>query len=146
MDANVLKLLADDAESLSVIASAVQDALVRPSEIRFDARARGLVIAMNRFRWEVAGSRAPYFRSRAVLVFSGVETVQSSALPRRADTVLALLDVRFTAAADPPGGIVQLVFAEGGRIRLDVECIDVTLLDTGQHWPTRRKPDHGASA
>lgn len=143
MEASVLKLLAEDAEGLAIIAAAVQDALVKPQDIKLDGKARTFGLEANRFQWESAGKRPPYFRSRAVLAFTGVLAARQQKMPRDVDAVLVLLDVKFQPAAEPPGGLVTLVFAEGARIQLDVECLDVTLMDTGQTWPTRRKPDHG---
>lgn len=146
MEASVLKLLAEDSEGLAIIAAAVQDALVKPQDIKLDKRARTFGLEVNRFQWEMAGKRPPYFRSRAVLAFSGVLGVQQSRMPKSVDDVLDLLDVGFAPAADPPGGAVMLVFANGAQVQILVECIDVTLMDTGAAWPTRRKPDHGKPA
>lgn len=146
MEARVLKLLAEDSEGLAIIAAAVQDALVKPQGIRFDARARTFGLEVNRFQWEAANNRPPYFRSRAVLAFSGVLGVKQSKMPKGIDDVLDLLDIGFAPAAEPPGGAVRLVFANGAQVQIDVECIDVTLMDTGASWPTRRKPDHGKPA
>jgi hypothetical protein len=133
MAASVLKLLAEDAEGLAIIAAAVQDGLVK--------RTFGLEI--NRFQWETAGKRTPYFRSRAVLAFTGVLAAKQQKMSRGVDDVLGLLDLGFKPADEPPGGAITLMFADGARVQLDVECIDVTLMDTGQSWPTPRKPDHG---
>lgn len=143
MEAGVLRLLAQDADELGIVAAAVQDALVRPHDMKFDKRGGAFGLEMNRFQWEKAGKRAPFFRSRAMLGFTGVRSVRSANLPPGEDAMLALLDVRFASAAEPPGGVVTLVFAEKTLIELTVECLDVTLMDTGVAWPTRRKPDHG---
>ena len=70
MTADGLRLLAEDADGLGVIAAAVQDALARPQDIRFDAKSRSFGLEINRFQWERAGRNAPYFRSRAVLATS----------------------------------------------------------------------------
>ncbi len=140
--ANALKLLAEDAEGLGVIAAAVQDALVKPEDIKLDSRSRTFGLEVNRFQWERAGKRMPYFRSRAVLAFAGVEGVRSRAVSRDVDAVHALIDIRFEQAADAPAGVVTLVFAGPTQIQLNVECLDVTLADIGPAWPTRRKPDH----
>jgi hypothetical protein len=146
MEASVLKLLADDSESLAIIAAAVQDALVKPQDIKFDRRARLFGLELNRFQWERAGRRPPYFRSRAILAFASVLEVKQSRMPRSVDDVLDLLDVSFIPAGEPPGGAVRLVFANGAQVQIDVECVDVTLMDTGAAWPTRSKPDHGKPA
>lgn len=146
MEAGVLKLLAEDSEGLAIIAAAVQDALVKPQDIKLDKRTRTFGLELNRFQWETAGKRPPYFRSRAVLAFSGVLGAKQSKMPKGVDDVLDLLDVGFTPAGEPPGGAVRLFFANGAQVHIDVECLDVTLMDTGAAWPTRRKPDHGMPA
>jgi hypothetical protein len=143
MEASVLKLLAEDSEELGIVAAAVQDALVKPQDIKFDKRTRTFGLEVNRFQWERAGKRPPYFRSRAILAFAGVETVRSRGVSRDIDAVHDLLDIHFEPATEPPGGTLTLTFAGKTQIQLAVECIDVTLMDTGTAWPTPRKPDHG---
>lgn len=142
MAENALKLLAEDVEGLGVIAAAVQDALVKPEDIKLDSRSRTFGLEVNRFQWERAGKSMPFFRSRAVLAFAGVQSVRSRAVSRDIDGVHALIDVRFEQAAELPAGIVTLTFAGQTQIELTVECLDVTLADIGPAWPTRRKPDH----
>jgi len=137
-----LKLLAEDAEGLGIIASAVQDALVKPEDMRLDARSRTFGLELNRFQWEAAGKRLPYFRSRAVLAFAGVQAVRSRAVSKSIDAVYSLIDLSFEPGEKPPGGVVTLTFAGETQIKLTVECLDVTLADIGPAWPTRRKPDH----
>jgi hypothetical protein len=139
--ANVLKLLAEDAEGLGVIAAAVQDALVKLADIKFSARARTFAVEVNRFQWEQAGQKAPWFRSRAVLAFAGVEKAQAQGVPKGTDEVLSLLSIEFRPG-ETPGGEVRLSFANNATMRLGVECLDVTLMDVGPAWPTKRKPDH----
>jgi hypothetical protein len=139
---SALRLLAEDAEGLAIIAAAMQDALVKPQDIKLDAKSRTFGMEVNRFQWERAGKRMPYFRSRAVLAFAGVESVRSRNVSRSIDAVHALLDVQFAAAEEPPGGVVTMTFADETEIQLNVECLDVTLADVGAPWPTRRKPDH----
>lgn len=146
MEASVLKLLAEDPEGLGIVAAAVQDALVKPEGIKFDKRGRTFGLEVNRFQWERAGKRPPFFRSRAVLAFSGVQSVRSRGVSKDIDTVHDLLDIRFEPAAEPPGGTLTLIFAGKTQIELSVECLDVTLMDTGAAWPTPRKPDHGKKA
>jgi hypothetical protein len=137
-----LKLLAEDAEGLAIIAAAVQDALVKPQDIKFDGRSKTFGIEINRFQWERAGKRMPFFRSRAVLAFAGVQGVRSRGVSKDVDAVHALMDLTFAQAAEPPGGVVTLTLAGRTQIELTAECLDVTLADIGPSWPTRRKPDH----
>ena len=146
METSVLKLLAEDSEGLGIVAAAAQDALVKPEDIKFDKRGRTFGLEVNRFQWERAGKRPPFFRSRAVLAFAGVQSVRSRGVSKDIDAVHDLLDIRFDPASEPPGGTVTLVFAGKTQIELGVECLDVTLMDTGKAWPTPRKPDHGKKA
>jgi hypothetical protein len=139
---SALRLLAEDAEGLAIVAAAVQDALVKPQDIKLNAKSRTFGLEVNRFQWERAGKRMPFFRSRAVLAFAGVENVRSRNVSRGVDGVHALMDIQFAAAAEPPGGVVTLTFADDTQIELNVECLDVTLADIGPAWPTRRKPEH----
>ena len=136
------RLLAEDAEGLAVVAAAVQDSLVKPQDIKFDPKSRTFGLELNRFHWERAGKRMPFFRSRAVLAFVGVQSVRSRSVSKDIDAVHSLMDVKFEPAAEPPGGVVTLVFSGQTQIQLNVECIDVSLVDTGPTWPTRRRPDH----
>jgi hypothetical protein len=142
MAGNALKLLAEDSDGLAILAAAVQDSLVKPEDIKFDARSRTFGLEINRFQWERAGKRMPFFRSRAVLGIAGVESVRSRSVSRDVDAVHALIDIRFAPAEEPPGGLITLVFAGETQIELKVECVDVTLADLGPSWPTRRKPNH----
>jgi hypothetical protein len=142
MDARGLRLLAQDAEGLQILAAAVQDALVKPSDMKRDTRSRTFGFEMSRFQWEAAGKRAPFFRTRSILAFSSVHMARATGLPRTGEDALVLLDLAFIPSADTPAGEIRLVFAGGGEMRLGVECIDATLIDTGPSWPTRRKPDH----
>ncbi len=141
-----LKLRAEDAGDLEIVAAAVQDALVRVAELHFDAKARRFTILMNRFRWEEADERAPFERIRAALSFEGVLGVKSRKVRQDApDALAAVLSLAFKPADNPPGGLVNLVLAGGGEIAIEVECLDAVLLDMGDPWRTPRRPDHESS-
>ncbi len=55
--------------------------------------------------------------------------------------VLELLAVTFKADAAPEGKL-QLDFAGGASIQLDVECIEAQLSDLGAAWSTPNLPQH----
>jgi hypothetical protein len=139
---SALKLLAEDAEGLAIIAAAAQDGLVKAQDIKFDARSRTFGLEINRFQWERAGKRMPFFRSRAVLAFAGVENVRTRGITKDIDAVYSLMDIRFESAAEPPACVVNLLFSGEAQIAVTAECLDVTLADIGPAWPTRRRPDH----
>src|SRR5258706_12308604 len=141
-----LKLLAEDAADLDIIAAAAQDALVRVGDLAFDKKSRRFTAVINRFRWGAAGERGPFGRVRGALSFEGVLNVKSRKVRQEApDALAALLQIDFTPAADPPGGAVQIVLAGGGEIAIEVECLDALLMDLGPVWPTPRRPDHDKS-
>ena len=135
-----LRLLAEDADDLSVIAAALQDAIGKIGDIQYEAEGRRLTLAFNRFRWEAGGRTGE--RVRAGLQFGGVLGVQARKLRRDAPAaVLELLTIGFEPG-EAPGGIITLSFSGGGDLRLEVECVDAALADVSQPWPTRRKPAH----
>jgi hypothetical protein len=86
---------------------------------------------------------------RAGLHFDGVLKVQSRKVKLGAgEAVVSLLALRFTPngvkeneEADP-GGVIEIVLAGGGAIRLMVECIAAELADLTQPWPAKGQPDH----
>jgi hypothetical protein len=138
-----LKLLAEDAADLDIIAAAAQDALVRMGDVSFDKKARRFTALINRFRWETAGERGPFERVRAALSFESVLNVKTRKLRQEArDALGAVLQLDFRPGEEPPGGVVQVLLAGGGEIALEVECLDALLMDIGPTWPTPRRPDH----
>lgn len=137
-----LRLLAQDADDLTVIAAALQDAVGKIGDIRYEPQARRVTLLLNRFRWE-AGER-PGERVRAGLQFGCVLSARARKLRREAPgAVVELLTIEFQPA-EPPGGTVLLTFAGGGELRLDVECVDAALADLSEPWPARGKPTHEA--
>lgn len=138
-----LKLLAEDAADLDIIAAAAQDALVRVGDVAFDKKARRFTAIINRFRWETAGEHGPFERVRAALSFESVLNVKSRKVRHDApDALAAVLQIGFTPAAEPPGGVVRVLLAGGGEIAVEVECLDALLMDMGAPWRTPRRPDH----
>ena len=139
-EAPPLQLLAEDQEDLAVISAALQDAVAKVGDIHFEARARRLTIAFNRFRWE-ADSRQ---RVRSALQLGGVLKVQGRKIRRdRRDAVLELLAIAFEPQ-EAPGGLLTLSFAGGGDLRVRLECVDAVLADISEPWPTPRAPAHEA--
>jgi hypothetical protein len=139
----MLKLMAEDAGDLDIIAAAAQDALLRVADMSYDKKARRFAALLNRFRWEGAEEKGPFERVRSALSFESVLSVKSRKVRMDSpDAVASLLSISFTPDADPPSGAVRLVFAGGGEIVLEVECLDALLMDMGAAWRTPRRPDH----
>jgi hypothetical protein len=135
-----LRLLAQDAEDLEIIAAALQDAVGKIGDIHYQAPTRQLTLVLNRFCWESGGQAAQ--RVRAGLQFGGVLSVQARKLRREAPAaVIELLTIEFEPG-EAPGGAVVLSFAGGGDLRMEVECIDAALADVSAPWPTRNTPAH----
>ena len=127
-----LKLIALDADDLSVISAHVQDARVQPSDIIWRQSEKRLVVGMSRLDWEqtLDGDAEPR-RLVAALRFDRVLACKSRDIDLDApDAVLDLVGIEFHGQ-DAPGGSALLLFAQGGAIRLDVECLECELTDLG---------------
>lgn len=142
-----LALIARAPGDLPVISALVQDAVLRAGDLRLDRAMRHFALLLGRFRWEDAGvaekAARPYERVRAVLSVQEVLTVQTKALPPEADAVLQLLGLSFTEGP-APGGILELSFAGGAALRLQLEALEVTLKDISRPYraPSGKKPAH----
>jgi hypothetical protein len=138
--AEPLRLLAEDADDLAVIAAALQDAVGKIGDIRYEAAARQVTLVLNRYRWEGQGRSLQ--RVRAGLQFGGVLGAKGRKLRRDAPAaVIELLTIEFEPG-EAPGGAVRLSFAGGGDLLLDVECVDAALADVSAPWPAKRTPAH----
>jgi hypothetical protein len=135
------KLLAFDAEDLAVISAAFQDAIVRVKDLAYLPRERRFALVGVRVDW-VAAQHGRRERLWAGLHFDCVRKVAHHAIPRdNPDAALNLLAIGYTPG-DPPSGEITLTFSGGGAIRLDVECIDAQMRDTGPRWRCRALPGH----
>ena len=131
-----LRLLAEDPVDLSIMSAALQDAILRPADIVWEKKARTLTIQLSRFCWECGGTRV-----RAAMQFGDVLAVKSRGLPRLPDAPLDLLAIHFIDG-EAPGGKAILMFAGGGDLRVDVECLDVVVADLSERWDARIAPTH----
>jgi hypothetical protein len=137
-----LKLAAADSEDLEMLSARLQDAAGKLKDFVWLPRQRRFAAMLNRFRWEDA--RGPGTRVRAALRFDGVSKVQSANVKRGAsEAVVSLLAINFTPNSEgDPAGVIELVLAGGGTIRLTVECIDAELADQTGPWAARARPSH----
>ena len=137
-----LKLAAADAEDLQILSARLQDAVGQLKNFTWLPKKRRFAAMVNRLQWE-DGCKT---RVRAGLHFDGVLKVQSSQVKLGAgDAVVSILALRFEpAGGEDPGGIIEIVLAGGGAIRLTVECIDAELSDVTESWAARGRPDHEA--
>ena len=143
--AEPLRLLAQDADDLRVISAALQDAVLKVGDLRWEPAQRRFTVALNRYRWE----RSDRERVRAALQFGGVLGAATRRVRRDAPAaVLNLLAVTWepSAEAEDPGGVVTLAFAGGADVRLAVEALDAALADVSAPWPARGTPKHDLQA
>jgi len=125
-----LKLMALDADDLAVISAHVQDARVRTSEIIWRQGEKRLVSGMRRLDWEqTLCGETTQRRLIAALRFDRVLSCKSRHIDLEAqDAVLDLVGIEFHEG-EAPSGSALLLFAQGGALRLDVECLECELTD-----------------
>lgn len=135
-----LRLKAETAEDLTILSSALQDAILRVGEIQYSAKARSFTLRLSRFRHEADNKSE---RVLCGLRFDSVLAVSSKDIRRDEPEALAvLIALTFVPAPDAPSGEIYLVFAGGGEILLKVECIDAVLADVSVPRATRSVPLH----
>jgi len=161
--AKPLRLTAVDRDSLRILSACVQDALTRIGEMTYLRRKNQFVLTANRYMWELDDKETGaardgdlHYRIRTGMHFNGVLGVQSQGvMHENLDGWISLLAIEVEGdepaeASDPDedtGNLfLTLVFAAGGRIRLEVECIDCVLTDMDEPWTTRARPDHKLEA
>ncbi|WP_319826051.1 DUF2948 family protein [Thalassovita sp.] len=140
-----LNLGALDGDDLKVVSALVQDAVFPASEMRWMPKERRFALLVNRFRWEDAGrERHGAERVQSLLVFQNVQKVASQGVPRGdKDVVLSLLSLDWQAG-ESPCGVIELVLAGDGGIRLEVEALEVGLKDVTRPYraPSGHVPVH----
>jgi hypothetical protein len=138
-----LVLAAEDAADLEAISARLQDAVTRVKDLVHLPRTRRFAGVFNRFKWESPGRHSGR-RVRAGLHIDGVLSAKCFRLkPDRPDAVASLLAIRFQPkGGEDPGGFIELLFAGGGTLRLEVECISAELCDLSGEWAARRRPVH----
>lgn len=133
-----LRLIAQEAGDLQVLAALVQDAVFPITEMTWSRRQRRFALLLNRFRWEdrAAAEREgrPFERVRSLLVFETVLGVRTQGIDRAdKDVVLSLLSVSF-APGDEGAGVIDLILAGDGAVALQVEALEVTLTDVSRPY------------
>lgn len=140
-----LNLMALDEEDLQILSAHLQDAVLRVADMTWLAADKRFALVANRFNWERAESGAAahgFERRRTGLHFDRVFAVTSRGIDRKkGDQVLELLAIRFIGK-NAPAGEIELDFAGGATIRLQVECIEAALSDLGAAWATEALPQH----
>ncbi|MGB0631399.1 MAG: DUF2948 family protein [Alphaproteobacteria bacterium] len=145
MSEKLLKLAATDEEDIVVLSTLLQDAVVPVSEMIYLATENRFALVAHRFRWEDADdekvSGAIYERIRCGISFDKVTGVRRRNLDQsRRSEMLDLLALEATKE------YVDLLFAGGATIRLEIGSILCHAEDFGEAWPTRWRPEHDESA
>lgn len=128
-----LRLIALDADDLAVISAHVQDARIAVGDIVWRQGEKRLVLGLRRPDWEqtLAGNTRPG-RLISALRFDRVLACKSRNIALDApENILELLGIEFFPGPEAPGGSAVLMFARGGALRLDVECLECELTDLG---------------
>ena len=146
--ARPLRLKAEDAEDLSVIASLAQDAVFPATEMSWQPRQRRFTLLLNRFRWEDKPEAERRGRAvervQSLFAFDDVMAVRSQGIVRGdGDTVLSLLTIDFNPGEDGTGEML-LTLAGDGAIALSVEAVNVVLQDVTRPYmaPSGKAPSH----
>ncbi len=159
---SALKLRAEDAEDLRVIAACLQDALIPLSDVEFLPEEHRFLLVANRFRWENCDETADmpvisvealtdstleactnYERVNCGIRFNNVKNVRRRGFEQRdRGRILELLTMDVEPGADGGGQAVVLVFAGGAAIRLEGDHITCHVGDIGEPWPTQWRPYH----
>lgn len=148
-DERPLRLIAQDAADVPVMAALVQDAVFPITEMRFEPRARRFALLLNRFRWEdraaAEAAKRPYERVRSLLIVEDVLRLRTSGIDRSdTETILSLLTMEFAPGLDGMGTLT-LTLAGDGAIAIEVEAVSLRLDDVSRPYiaPSRKVPDHG---
>lgn len=137
-----LRLIASEPDEVEIVSAALQDAVAQLGDIKWDRRARRFTLVVNRYRWE-DGKRGPGWRVRSALDIGSVISVKSSRVRQDAPgAVVSVLALVFETG-DAPGGALRVDLSGGGRIRIEVECVDLILADISEPWRAVARPDHG---
>ncbi len=138
-----LKLRAIDDEDIKILSSCLQDALVPAGDMEYFPDDSRFVLVASRFCWErpaesLDTGKEFYERIHCALTFDGVKKVRRRGISRRDPAqLLAILSLGFK------DGTVELVFAGGAALSLDIDPLCCRIEDFGEPWPTRWRPRHG---
>lgn len=139
---SAVKILALDPDDLVVVSALVQDMVLTVGDMAYEPKAHRFVFVGNRFDKQAALAGTPE-RRRAAVTISGVKAARTRNIRMDAPlAVVSLLAIQFTPSGLEPEGTLELTFAGGGAVALEVECVEVHLEDLESHWSTPNTPHH----
>lgn len=129
-----LKLIAFDADDLAVISAHLQNASLKVQDMAYMPDQKRFAGIASRLDWTCLiddGGRSEQTRYLSALRLDRVLGAKLTGIDlTRKEETLTLLALQFTAkSANDPEGFVTLFFANGGAIRLHIECIEAELRD-----------------
>ncbi|MDD3182917.1 MAG: DUF2948 family protein [Alphaproteobacteria bacterium] len=152
MTGHPLKLLAQDAQDIQVMSAVLQDAIAPVIDMTFRASEKTFVMVVQRFCWDCAQdgqgqetlpasedepALRVFERINCAVDVEGVEAVHVMGIDlHNTATLLDLLTISLEEDA------LLLIFAGGGKIRVQLKNWRVRLLDFGESWPTTHCPRH----
>lgn len=143
-DTPAIKIAALDEEDLAVISAHLQDAVFPVGDLRWIRKAGKLSIVANRYV-HFGNKTGTGERRLCGVQISRVRRVSARNIIMKDETaIVSLLAMTFIPGDEAPEGTIELSFAGGGAVRVEVECIEVAMADLSEAWPARARPDHDA--
>ena len=135
-----LKLRAQDADDIQVIAAVLQDAIAPVCDMIYKADEKTFIMVVHRFRWdneEVKTQDNCFERICCALEVEGVEAVKRHGFEHaECDRMLDLLTITLEENA------LQFIFAGGAQLKLSLGPWRLRIEDFGESWPTPHQPCH----
>lgn len=138
--ADPLKLIALDADDLSIVSAHLQDAVAKVADMAYLPGEKRFAMVVNRFDWSCPDLKDQ--RCRTGIHFNRVLAARTRGVDLNdGKQVLNLLAVEFDEK-DTPSGKVTLFFSGDAAIQLDVEVLEASMSDLSLAWPAKKRPAH----
>lgn len=144
-----VKLQAQDASDLEVMAAHLQDAILRVGDFVWLPKTRRFAGIGARFCWEAVDVETSkpvkgesFYRTRTGFHFDHVMSVRARGFDQGdVEAFLVVLELGFEPGEDE-AGTVRLAFAGGAELALEVECLDAAMSDIAAPWQSDQLPKH----
>jgi hypothetical protein len=137
------KLIAFDEADLSVLSAHVQDACVKASDMAWLPQQKRFALVAERFCREDGQETSE--KRHTGMHFERVTHVKSNGVKPGGPEKMQLLALWFHPTEEP-SGTLQLMFAGGAEIRLEVECLEAFMSDLDEGGAIETCPHHNLSA
>ncbi len=144
-----VKLQAQDASDLEVMAAHLQDAILRVGDFAWLPKTRRFAGLGTRFCWEAVDvakgtpkKGKSFYRTLTGFHFDNVTSVRARGFDQGdVEAFLVVLELGFEPGEDE-AGTVRLAFAGGAELALEVECLDAAMSDIAAPWQSDQLPKH----